>query len=66
MTRPDLAAKAREIAAPQPELCLKGRCFSPIACGGWGYCRERNMEDRTAPTNAQVAERRQMATEARR
>lgn len=22
--------------------CQKGRCFSPVACGGFGYCRERN------------------------
>lgn len=26
-----------------PEPCLKGRCYSPTACNGWGYCRERNM-----------------------
>jgi hypothetical protein len=25
-----------------PEPCLKDRCRSPIACEGWGYCRERN------------------------
>lgn len=23
--------------------CIKDRCFSPIACGGFGYCREMNM-----------------------
>lgn len=62
----DLAAKAREIAGPQPEPCLKGRCWSPTACGGWGYCRERNMEDRAAPTDAQVAERQRLATGASR
>jgi calcineurin-like phosphoesterase len=22
--------------------CLHTRCLSPIACGAWGYCRERN------------------------
>ncbi len=27
----------------QPEPCMKGRCRSPVACGGWGYCRERNI-----------------------
>lgn len=26
-----------------PEPCLKGRCRSPVACNGFGYCRERNM-----------------------
>ncbi len=26
-----------------PEPCLKDRCWSPGACSGWGYCRERNM-----------------------
>jgi len=25
-----------------PEPCTKGRCWSPTACNGWGYCRERN------------------------
>lgn len=25
-----------------PEPCLTGRCWSPVACNGWGYCRERN------------------------
>lgn len=26
------------------EPCLRGgRCLSPVACGGWGYCRERNF-----------------------
>lgn len=29
-----------------PEKCLKTRCFSPLACEGWGYCRERNNEAR--------------------
>lgn len=23
--------------------CLKDQCRSPVACGGFGYCRERNM-----------------------
>lgn len=25
-----------------PEPCIKDRCYSPVACNGWGYCRERN------------------------
>lgn len=25
--------------------CIKGQCRSPVACGGWGYCRELNMTD---------------------
>lgn len=25
------------------EQCLKGRCYSPVACEGFGYCRERNL-----------------------
>lgn len=24
--------------------CIKERCYSPIACGGFGYCRELNFE----------------------
>lgn len=27
-------------------LCIGGRCRSPIACGGFGYCRERNNDGR--------------------
>ena len=23
--------------------CIKDRCFSPIACGGFQYCREHNF-----------------------
>jgi hypothetical protein len=23
--------------------CIKSRCYSPVACGGWGYCRELNF-----------------------
>lgn len=27
--------------------CLKDRCRSPVACGGFGYCRERNQDGRS-------------------
>ena len=30
------------------EPCIKGRCYSPTACNGWGYCRERNDDDSPA------------------
>lgn len=30
--------------------CLKYRCFSPGACGGFGYCRELNFVERPANT----------------
>lgn len=23
--------------------CIKDQCRSPVACGGWGYCREFNV-----------------------
>lgn len=23
--------------------CQKARCYSPVACEGWGYCRELNL-----------------------
>lgn len=26
--------------------CLKNHCRSPVACGGFGYCRERNQDGR--------------------
>lgn len=29
---------------PTPEPCLKGPCWSPVVCGSFGYCRERNIE----------------------
>lgn len=31
--------------------CIKQRCYSPVACGGWGYCRERNFESNPAWTD---------------
>ena len=31
-----------------PEPCLSshatGRCYSPMACGAFGYCRDRNIK----------------------
>lgn len=27
----------------QPEPCINGRCYSPTACSGLGYCRERKL-----------------------
>ena len=44
-----------------PEPCLERRCYSPTACRGWGFCRERNMKDRGAPTPQQIADRRALA-----
>lgn len=35
-----------------PEPCTKGRCYSPLACNGWGYCRERN--EGRAPTSQEM------------
>jgi hypothetical protein len=26
-----------------PEPCISERCYSPTACHGFGYCRERNL-----------------------
>ena len=33
-----------------PEPCTAGRCWSPMACNGWGYCRERNADYPGGPT----------------
>lgn len=44
-----------------PEPCLKDQCRSPVACEGFGYCRERNAGDAGAPTEAQQAGRRNIA-----
>ena len=32
------------MSLPEPMPCLKDRCWSPIACNGFGYCRERNFD----------------------
>ncbi|MEY3773859.1 MAG: hypothetical protein RLZZ129_639 [Verrucomicrobiota bacterium] len=42
-----------------PEPCICGRCWSPMACSGWGYCRERNMG--REPTDWEQAFRRRGA-----
>lgn len=46
-----------------PEPCLKDRCRSPIACGGWGYCRERNVS--SDPTDANGARPQELIDERR-
>lgn len=52
------------MTARQPEPCLAASdwaqaiCRSPIACAGWGYCRERNA-GRLPDAATQAAWRRQ-------
>lgn len=29
------------------EVCIKRQCRSPLACSGWGYCRELNFNGGT-------------------
>lgn len=43
---------------PIPPNCTTDRCFSPVACTGFGYCRERNRDG--MPTPAQVVEWRRL------
>lgn len=31
------------------EACIMDRCFSPMACGAFGYCRERHFLPDTDP-----------------
>ncbi len=38
-----IAASNAALRKVRPEPCLKDRCRSPVACEGWGYCRERNL-----------------------
>ncbi len=47
----------------QPEPCISGRCFSPQACGGFGYCRDRNQYG--MPTEATADQWRNVATKMR-
>lgn len=51
--------------SPYPEPCLKGRCYSPTACSGFGYCRERNFTEYRHMITAKAAEAAK-ATEAQR
>lgn len=45
-----------------PEPCLAGQCPSPMACGDWQYCRERNIrESRTINATMQEKFRRAAA-----
>lgn len=46
------------------QLCIGGRCRSPVACGGFGYCRERNNDGRPMD-EANVARRKQESAEER-
>lgn len=51
-----------------PEPCIKQRCYSPTACEGWGFCRERNISEDPIDENGQrpewlILERRIMAHE---
>lgn len=58
-----IPCRLRASALFLPEPCTGRRCYSPTACNGWGYCRERN--DGRAPTTAEVAARRARAAENR-
>ena len=49
-----------------PEPCLGERCYSPVACGGFGYCRTRNDGDCGAPGDATIAARRAVAADRKR
>ena len=34
-----------DLARPEPCLSEDSQCRSPIACDGWGFCRERNFAE---------------------
>ena len=43
-----------------PEPCFNNeRCWSPIACNAFGYCRERN--DGKAVSDSMIEKRRELA-----
>ena len=31
------------MSLPERMDCIKDQCRAPLACSGWGYCREWNM-----------------------
>lgn len=37
--------------------CIKNQCRSPVACGGFGYCRELNMADGYVMVDAEELKR---------
>jgi hypothetical protein len=42
--------------------CLKDQCRSPVACGGWGYCREKNFDyERSCEYASDVMREREIA-----
>jgi hypothetical protein len=38
----------------EPEPCIDGQCRSPLACNGFGYCRERNRGGLPTPEVANL------------
>lgn len=63
MTPPTSGPILMSGAMVRPEPCLSGRCWSPISCGDWGYCRERNMPLKGAPSPEQQRAFRKEAAE---
>lgn len=49
----------RQVAREAIEPCTTGRCFSPVACSDFGYCRDRNSDDPPC-TPEKIAMRRRM------
>ena len=51
-----------------PEPCITsfktGRCYSPVACSAFGYCRDRNLKY-GIPTAGQAAKWREEAARLR-
>ncbi len=41
----------------QPEPCIGGRCYSPLACGSFGYCRNRNRDFPNGSPNDETRKR---------
>lgn len=48
------------IPRDQPEPCIDGPCRSPVACRGFGYCRNRNRDH--LPTDEEAKEWRERAS----
>lgn len=44
--------------------CIKNRCYSPMACGGFGYCRDRNQDG--YPMNEANIKRRKAESDAQK
>lgn len=50
--------------SPYPEPCLNDQCRSPVACNGFGFCRQRVIDFPGIPSPQQMDRWRSFAAQA--